>query len=338
MKRNGTRIWAVWLTAALCLATLPMGMLKEKVVQAETDASVTGQYESDSAGNPVDEKEGTSRYYTEYVTSSQTVYISNESKQQVVPIEIKKPYTNIKYITYDISKGIDSDGYRFASNCRVYFCDSDNKTLESETELDESEEPVSFYQKYTNLNEGNYKIVVCQAVEPYEYMGEMFERLIEGFQKVEYTMYRVIDRQAPPSETPIVSASPQASGTPAQSGDDSSWKGNGSTGQTTPDGLLSANSSGSSSVSVGNTTTTKSGKNLSVTGLVAKRNTKKITGKTMGKASIKVTVNGKTYKVKANKKGKFTVRLKKRIKKNTKIKIKVTLKNHKSYCKTIQAK
>ena len=51
-----------------------------------------------------------------------------------------------------------------------------------------------------------------------------------------------------------------------------------------------------------------------------------------------VYCNGKTYKVKANKKGKFTVRLKKRIKKNTKIKIKVTLKNYKSYCKTIQAK
>lgn len=50
----------------------------------------------------------------------------------------------------------------------------------------------------------------------------------------------------------------------------------------------------------------------------------------IGKASVKVTINKKTYKVKSNKNGSFTVKLKKKFKQKDKIKVTVSLKGYKS--------
>ena len=50
-----------------------------------------------------------------------------------------------------------------------------------------------------------------------------------------------------------------------------------------------------------------------------KKGSKKIVGKTLKKATIIVKIGKKTYKVKANKKGKFTIELKKKLKKKQKI-------------------
>lgn len=61
-----------------------------------------------------------------------------------------------------------------------------------------------------------------------------------------------------------------------------------------------------------------------------RRGNKKIVGKTIGKASVKVTINKKTYKVKSNKNGSFTVKLKKKLKQKDKIKVTISLKGYKS--------
>ena len=60
-----------------------------------------------------------------------------------------------------------------------------------------------------------------------------------------------------------------------------------------------------------------------------KRGTKKITGTAKKDATIKVVVGKKSYTVKANKKGKFTVKLKAKLKKKVKIKISAKLKGYK---------
>lgn len=61
-----------------------------------------------------------------------------------------------------------------------------------------------------------------------------------------------------------------------------------------------------------------------------KKNTKKITGTATKGAKVKVKVGKKTYTVKANSKGKFTVKLKSKLKKKTKITIYATKKGYKN--------
>lgn len=59
-----------------------------------------------------------------------------------------------------------------------------------------------------------------------------------------------------------------------------------------------------------------------------KKNGKKIVGKTVAGASVKVKVNKKTYTVKSGKSGKFTVKLKQKLKSKNKIKVTVTKQNY----------
>lgn len=66
-----------------------------------------------------------------------------------------------------------------------------------------------------------------------------------------------------------------------------------------------------------------------------KTNTKKITGTATKGAKVKVKVGKKTYTVKANSKGKFTVKLKSKLKKKTKITIYATKKGYKNSKKKI---
>lgn len=64
-----------------------------------------------------------------------------------------------------------------------------------------------------------------------------------------------------------------------------------------------------------------------------KKKTKKITGTATKGATIKVKVGKKTYTVKANSKGKFTVKLKTKLKKKTKITVYATKKGYKNSSK-----
>ena len=69
-----------------------------------------------------------------------------------------------------------------------------------------------------------------------------------------------------------------------------------------------------------------------------KNGSKKITGKTIRNATVKITVNKKTYIVKSNAKGNFTVKLKKKLKSKQKIKISVSKANYKNKKKTFKVK
>ena len=69
-----------------------------------------------------------------------------------------------------------------------------------------------------------------------------------------------------------------------------------------------------------------------------KRKTKKIIGKTVKKGKVTVKVSGKTYKVTANSSGKFTVKLKKVLKKKNKIKVTVSKSGYKTKSKTFKVK
>lgn len=69
-----------------------------------------------------------------------------------------------------------------------------------------------------------------------------------------------------------------------------------------------------------------------------KKGSKKITGKTLKKATVKVVVNKKTYTAKANAKGAFTVKLKSKLKKNAKIKVTVSRSGYKAKTKTFKVK
>ncbi len=69
-----------------------------------------------------------------------------------------------------------------------------------------------------------------------------------------------------------------------------------------------------------------------------KRNTKKIIGKTVKKGKVTVKVSGKTYKATANSSGKFTVKLKKILKKKNKIKVTVSKSGYKTKSKTFKVK
>ncbi|MCR5702973.1 MAG: hypothetical protein K6G85_00005 [Eubacterium sp.] len=61
-----------------------------------------------------------------------------------------------------------------------------------------------------------------------------------------------------------------------------------------------------------------------------KKNTKKITGTATKGATVKVVVGKKPYTTKANGKGKFTVKLKSKLKKNVRIKVSAKLKGYKN--------
>ena len=69
-----------------------------------------------------------------------------------------------------------------------------------------------------------------------------------------------------------------------------------------------------------------------------KNGSKKISGKTIRNATVKITVNKKTYIVKSNAKGNFTVKLKKKLKSKQKIKISVSKANYKNKTKTFKVK
>lgn len=69
-----------------------------------------------------------------------------------------------------------------------------------------------------------------------------------------------------------------------------------------------------------------------------KKGTKKIIGKTIKNATVKITINKKTYTVKSNKKGNFTVKLKKKLKSKQKIKVSVSKTNYKTKKKTFKVK
>ena len=69
-----------------------------------------------------------------------------------------------------------------------------------------------------------------------------------------------------------------------------------------------------------------------------KKKTKKIVGKTVKKGKITVKVSGRTYKVTANASGKFTVKLKKALKKKNKIKVTVSKSGYKTRSKTFKVK
>lgn len=69
-----------------------------------------------------------------------------------------------------------------------------------------------------------------------------------------------------------------------------------------------------------------------------KRKTKKIIGKTVKKGKVTVKVGGKKYKVTANAKGKFTVKLKKVLKKKIKITVTVSKSGYKTKSKSFKVK
>lgn len=78
-------------------------------------------------------------------------------------------------------------------------------------------------------------------------------------------------------------------------------------------------------------------KTIKVSSLKAKKNTKVITGKAIKGATVKVKIGTKTYKAKANSKGKFTIKVKK-LKKGQKYTLTVTCKGYTKYKKTLKVK
>lgn len=80
-------------------------------------------------------------------------------------------------------------------------------------------------------------------------------------------------------------------------------------------------------------------KNISTLKLTKyKKGTKKITGKTIKSAKVTVTVNGKSYNVKSNKQGNFTVTLKTKLKAKAKIKVTVSKSGYIKKTKTFKVK
>lgn len=74
----------------------------------------------------------------------------------------------------------------------------------------------------------------------------------------------------------------------------------------------------------GNADTIKNeAKKIKITKISLKRGKKKISGRTVGNATVSVRVYKKTYSVKSDSKGKFTVKLKRKLKKNQKITVTV---------------
>lgn len=87
------------------------------------------------------------------------------------------------------------------------------------------------------------------------------------------------------------------------------------------------------------TVTPKPKKSISVLKLTKyKKGTKKISGKTIGKATVKISVGKKTYKAKSNGKGTFTIKLKSKLKKKASIKMTVSKSGYKTKSKTFKVK
>lgn len=85
--------------------------------------------------------------------------------------------------------------------------------------------------------------------------------------------------------------------------------------------------------------TPKPKKSISVLKLTKyKKGTKKISGKTIGKATVKISVGKKTYKAKSNGKGTFTINLKSKLKKKASIKMTVSKSGYKTRSKTFKVK
>lgn len=311
-RRLGRRVLTLLLCSAMCLTQVQLSKAETQsegvhklAYDTGANSGVINQYESDASGRLVNVEKGTSRYYTEYITYSKTVYISNSNKNQLIPIEIKAPYTNIDYLTYNDSKGVDEDGYRWLSDCKVYLMNSAGKII-NENIINDEDSPS--YKTYLNLTPGKYNINVVQGLEVYWVGDDAYQRLVEGNQTVVYRMFRVVDRQAPASTDSTNNLKDNTSGTLSNIADKNT------------------------------VITSKAKKSIKVTKLKVKKNAKKITGKTNKKALVTVTANGRKYKIKANKKGQFTVRLQKKLKKNIKVKIKVTLKGYKTYNKSVKVK
>lgn len=87
------------------------------------------------------------------------------------------------------------------------------------------------------------------------------------------------------------------------------------------------------------TVTPKPKKSISVLKLTKyKKGAKKISGKTIGKATVKISVGKKTYKAKSNGKGTFTIKLKTKLKKKASIKMTVSKSGYKTKSKTFKVK
>lgn len=87
------------------------------------------------------------------------------------------------------------------------------------------------------------------------------------------------------------------------------------------------------------TVSTKTKKSISILKLTKyKKGTKKISGKTMGKATVKISIGKKTYKAKTNAKGTFTIKLKSKLKKKTSIKMTVSKSGYKTTSKIFKVK
>ena len=95
---------------------------------------------------------------------------------------------------------------------------------------------------------------------------------------------------------------------------------------------LTANYSGSDA-SVNNT----SAKTIKTIKVTAKKNTKKITVKSIKKASVKIKIGKKSYKGKTNKKGTAVIKTAK-LKKGTKVKVTISKSGYKTKSKTIKVK
>lgn len=214
MKKNRKKLLTACMIAAVSIASLSTGMLSEKKANAETETVKSGQYECDAQGNKVDAEAGTSRYYVDYVTLADTVYISNSTKVQMIPVELKYPYTDLEFIAFDALKGVDEDGYRTLSNCNLSLIGPDKHTVQ-ESNYDTLKEDQIY--KYSNLTPGIYQIVVIRGVNSIITSDDdEYQEAVEGPQYVEYTMRGVVDRQAA-AVTPEPSAAPNttASSQPA---------------------------------------------------------------------------------------------------------------------------
>lgn len=69
-----------------------------------------------------------------------------------------------------------------------------------------------------------------------------------------------------------------------------------------------------------------------------KKGSKSITGKTVGNATVKVTIGKKTYKTKSDSKGNFSIKLKSKLKKKASVKVTVSKSGYKSKAKTFKVK
>lgn len=88
-----------------------------------------------------------------------------------------------------------------------------------------------------------------------------------------------------------------------------------------------------------NTVSPQAKKNIPVLKLTKyKKGTKKICGKTIGKATVKISIGKKTYKAKSNGKGNFTLKLKSKLKKKVSIKVTVSKSGYQTKSKTFKVK